>query len=215
MSTAPPAAPAASPTAVPGLRERKRQQTRARLAQAAVELVGERGLAETRIEDICDLAETGRSTFFRYFDSKESAFVHGAQNEGLAALVERLAARPPSEPPVDALREALLQGAEEWPARRERLLLEARLRAESPVVRAWSSANHIAWTVTLADALRPRYADAGPDDLRPVLLASLVMTALWQTSERWLAGGAQRAPRREMQAAWDAVRDFLASGGGR
>jgi AcrR family transcriptional regulator len=197
-----------------GLRERKRQQTRARLAAATVELVAEKGLAEARIEDICDRAETGRSTFFRYFDSKESAFVHGTQNEGLASLVERLACRPISEPPLDALRHALLQGADDWPGRRERLLLEARLRAESPTMRAWSSANHIAWTVAIAEVLRSRDPDAKPDDLGPMLLASLVMTALWQTADRWLAEGAHGSPSRQMRASWDAVSGFLASAGG-
>jgi AcrR family transcriptional regulator len=57
------------------LRDRKRQQTRARLEQAAVELVLEVGLAHATIEAICDAADVSPRTFFNYFDSKEDAIL--------------------------------------------------------------------------------------------------------------------------------------------
>ena len=61
-----------------GLRERKKQATRAALTSAARHLVSERGFDAVTAEMICDLAGVSVRTFFNYFDSKESA-VLGAQ----------------------------------------------------------------------------------------------------------------------------------------
>jgi AcrR family transcriptional regulator len=63
-----------------GLRDRKRVATRARMEQAAVELVLRDGFQHATIEAICDAADVSTRTFFNYFDSKEDAVL------GLAEL---------------------------------------------------------------------------------------------------------------------------------
>lgn len=65
-----------TPAAAPGgsLRDRKRIRARRDLQRAAVTLVEERGYAATTIEDICDAAQVSRSSFFRYFGSKDAVF---------------------------------------------------------------------------------------------------------------------------------------------
>jgi len=67
-SSASPAAPAA-----PGIgrRERHRLDVRSRLFRAAIELFGVRGFTATTVEDITELADVGKGTFFNYFPSKE------------------------------------------------------------------------------------------------------------------------------------------------
>jgi AcrR family transcriptional regulator len=56
-----------------GLRERKKQQTRNALHEAAYRLVQEHGLEGTTIDQICLEADVSSRTFFNYFPSKVAA----------------------------------------------------------------------------------------------------------------------------------------------
>jgi AcrR family transcriptional regulator len=58
-----------------GLRARKKERTRQDLLRAAVELFDEKGYEHTTVDDIVDRAEYSRSTFFRYFGSKEEVVI--------------------------------------------------------------------------------------------------------------------------------------------
>ncbi|MEO6827585.1 MAG: TetR/AcrR family transcriptional regulator [Microbacteriaceae bacterium] len=57
----------------PGLRDRKRAETRAELEQAAVDLVLGEGLDGATIEAISQRASVSPRTFFNYFESKDDA----------------------------------------------------------------------------------------------------------------------------------------------
>ncbi|MGO4690255.1 TetR/AcrR family transcriptional regulator [Glaciibacter sp. 2TAF33] len=57
----------------PGLRDRKRLETRARLEDAAVTLVLRDGLEHATVDAISELADVSPRTFFNYFDGKDSA----------------------------------------------------------------------------------------------------------------------------------------------
>ncbi len=70
---------------VASLRERKKEQTRVELTRAAVKLFRERGFENTTVDDIVDAADYSRSTFFRYFGSKEDV-VFGEIPERMTAL---------------------------------------------------------------------------------------------------------------------------------
>ncbi|MBS1672524.1 MAG: TetR/AcrR family transcriptional regulator [Actinobacteria bacterium] len=59
--------------AVEGRRERKKQQTRQALHEAALALVEEQGLDGTTIEQICQTVDVSPRTFFNYFPSKAAA----------------------------------------------------------------------------------------------------------------------------------------------
>ncbi len=71
MHNFPPIPAAAAPE--PGLRARKKAQTRADLERAAVELVLDRDLDDVTVDDICARVPVSHRTFFNYFDSKEDA----------------------------------------------------------------------------------------------------------------------------------------------
>lgn len=91
------------------LRQRKKERTRKDILQAAIDLFNERGYENTTIDDICDRAEYSRSTFFRYFGSKEEVVV-GHPDKQVSHLLESLGQH--SDDPDDAFhiaREVLTQ----------------------------------------------------------------------------------------------------------
>ena len=55
-----------------GRRERRKQQTRRALLDAAMEIFAERGLHATRLEDITEKADLGKGAFYNYFESKDA-----------------------------------------------------------------------------------------------------------------------------------------------
>ena len=91
-----------------GRREANKQATRAALREAAKRLFAERGFEATTVRDIAAAANVTERTFFRYFDGKE-----GLVAEETLAWIERLhaaiCARPSHEPPLTAVREAMLE----------------------------------------------------------------------------------------------------------
>ena len=86
-------------------RERKKQQTRDALIHAALELFEAKGYEHTAVREITDAVDVSERTFFRYFASKEDLTLSFVR-DGSDALLEALAARPPEEEPMTALRHA-------------------------------------------------------------------------------------------------------------
>lgn len=75
------------------LRERKKLSTRRLLADQALTLFSERGSDRVTLDELTTRAETGRSTFFRYYGSKEDVAM--AAEGGLwDAYVSRFARHP-------------------------------------------------------------------------------------------------------------------------
>ena len=93
----------------PGLRERKRQQTRRRLEQAAVAIVAEEGLDRLTIDALSERADVSPRTFFNYFDSKEDAIL-GLRTAGdTERMVETIVAELPPAPLVDNVIDMLIR----------------------------------------------------------------------------------------------------------
>lgn len=89
-------------TAMPGLRQRHMDRTRAAIVDAALSLLAEKGFTETTVDAIAERAEVARRTFFRYFPAKEDVLFHDV-DEQIALVIEALVARPEEEPPYEAL----------------------------------------------------------------------------------------------------------------
>lgn len=76
-----------SSSAEPGLRERKKAQTRASLERAAVSLMLDRDIDDVTIDEICAVVPVSHRTFFNYFDCKEDALFGIRHAWGDAELV--------------------------------------------------------------------------------------------------------------------------------
>ncbi|WP_328871078.1 TetR family transcriptional regulator [Streptomyces sp. NBC_00287] len=91
------------------LRERKKQRTRDALLRAALELFTSRGYEQTTVDDIAAAVDVSQRTFFRYFANKEEA-AFAVQEMTEAYYVEAVRLRPPEEAPMQALRQAVVEG---------------------------------------------------------------------------------------------------------
>ncbi|WNZ11852.1 TetR family transcriptional regulator [Streptomyces sp. 11x1] len=93
----------------PGLRERKKQRTHDALLRAALELFTTRGYEATTVDEIAEAVNVSQRTFFRYFAGKEEAAlaVVSLTHEHFLAAVR---ARPAHEAPLEAMRNAVLEG---------------------------------------------------------------------------------------------------------
>src|ERR1700676_4004658 len=87
----------------PGLRERKKQQTRDTIARVALELFAERGYDHTTLAEIADAADVSTRTIFAYFQSKED-ILFCDEPAFFDELKRALEQRPPGATTVDALR---------------------------------------------------------------------------------------------------------------
>ncbi|WP_445168669.1 TetR/AcrR family transcriptional regulator [Mycolicibacterium sp. Dal123E01] len=101
--------------ALPGLRERKKQRTRAMLVDAAVKLCIEHGYDNTTVEQIAAAAEVSPRTFSRYFPTKDSVMMTVLDDLVNAAVVE-LATVEADVPPLTALARAHTQALRRVPS---------------------------------------------------------------------------------------------------
>jgi AcrR family transcriptional regulator len=99
------------------MRERKTNETRARIAAAALDLFAKQGYVETTIDQIAETADISRRTLFLHFPNKAAIiFDHlvGRQE----AAIQRLRARPTSEAMLASLHAVLREMCEEGYDRR-------------------------------------------------------------------------------------------------
>ncbi|MGW6056958.1 TetR/AcrR family transcriptional regulator [Streptomyces sp. NPDC055189] len=189
-----PAAPGAPATERGGedRRQRKARQTREALADAAIELILEHGLAAVTVEAIAERADVTRRTFSRHFGGKEAAALDFTRADG-DRINAALRARPADEPPLAAYHAAVRDWltAEEAPAlhrrgrRRELLALvdtEPALFAAYERVRVDAQDESVR---IIADRLG---TDPGRDQ-RPAVVVGAAAGVLTAALRSWARGG--------------------------
>src|SRR3954452_13782181 len=79
----------------PGLRERKKQQTRLLIANTARRLFAERSFESVTVADVARAADVSEATVFNYFPTKEDLFYSGLEafEEELLATIRERASR--------------------------------------------------------------------------------------------------------------------------
>ncbi|MBR0899566.1 TetR family transcriptional regulator [Bradyrhizobium tropiciagri] len=174
----------------PGLRARKRQETRERLTRAAMMLFLERGFEATTLDDIVAAADVSRRTFFHYFASKEDV-VLAWQEDGTAALIAAVAARPAAESMLQAAENAIADMVRQIDPREAVAL--ARLKRDNPALQARDQAKYEKLERELADALLKR-ANHRNDRMKARLVAMITTGAMRVGSEFWADDGAREKP---------------------
>jgi AcrR family transcriptional regulator len=92
----------------PGLRERKKQRTRALIAETAARLFAERGFDAVTVAEVAREADVSEGTVFNYFPAKEDLF-YGGMEVFEAELVDAVRARPAGESVLSAFRAFVLE----------------------------------------------------------------------------------------------------------
>ena len=86
--------------------ERRKAQTRAKIAAAANELFAERGYAATSMDDIAERADVAMRTIYLHFESK-AAVLLAYTDDWIVAFTDAVLARPADEPVGAAVEAAL------------------------------------------------------------------------------------------------------------
>jgi AcrR family transcriptional regulator len=160
-----------------GHRERKKEQTRRAISDAAMRLFAERGFAATTISDIAVAADIAPRTFFAYFPSKEDV-VFADFDEYTSSLQERLDARGPGETTFDALRAWIGDLIDtEDPAEDERDSIRRQLTCENDGLVAHER-HLMSRFEAIIGASVAEDLGAAPDDLGPRLVAAAAIAAL-------------------------------------
>ncbi|MFE9687217.1 TetR/AcrR family transcriptional regulator [Streptomyces sp. NPDC006285] len=160
----------------PGLRERKKDQTRRALREAAAGLFAERGFMHTTVADIAAAANVSERTFFRYFDSKEALLLPDSV-ELFAQIEEAFRARPTSEGGLEAACAALTAVTSSFAASSLTALAHpfGEVREQA---RAGLSRQVAEFEERLAELVCERLPDGTPDvDLEAAVIANCVLSA--------------------------------------
>lgn len=192
----------------PGLRERKKQQTRETIARAALQLFDERGYDETTLADIAAAANVSPRTIFAYYENKED-ILFCEEADFLDRLRRMLEDRPAGTTTVDAMREFL--SSIEPPDAAARL--RKQIVMATPTLQMSMRARHAQLEPMLAASIAQDLG-ADPDDLRPMLITASITAAFMSVRDRFFEAEAdgEEVPHEQGMAVLDEVLEFLRGG---
>jgi AcrR family transcriptional regulator len=166
-------------------RARKKAATKQSIQHHALRLFTEKGYDATTVEEIAAAAGVSHMTFFRYFPRKEEVVEYDEYDPLIEDLI---VARPPDEPPLVAVHQAIRLGLEQiLQADREALLTRTRLVLRNPVLRSRNLVAQDATRDLFARALARRAGLAEPD-LAATVQASAVLSVIGPAMTAWAQG---------------------------
>ncbi len=156
----------------PGLRERKKLQTRENIRRVAFRLFESQGYGRTTVEQIAAEAEISPSTFFRYFPTKEYVVLSDDLMEPIVAAFE---AAPADLTPVAAYRHAVASvfGAM-TPTQLETARIGQRMMYATPEASGLLYKEYVRLIVMIADAIATRHRGSYDPFERRVLAGAIV-----------------------------------------
>jgi AcrR family transcriptional regulator len=189
----------------PGLRERKKQQTRETIARVALELFAEHGYEETTLADIADAADVSKRTIFAYFESKED-ILFCDEPTIYEQLKDKLEHRPAGATTVDALRGFLTTMS--WD---EHAKLRKKIISADEGLRLSERARSARIEPLIVESIA-RDLGAEPGDVRPPLVAAAITAAFMTVRDRLEAKSGEPITHEQAMAVLDDVLDFLRGG---
>ncbi|HEY9418425.1 MAG TPA: TetR/AcrR family transcriptional regulator [Pseudonocardia sp.] len=171
------AADAGFDPAVVSLRERKKQQTRQRLADAALRLFDEQGYEATSVDDIARAADFSAMTFFRHFPTKED--VAFSDQSGLVDAFRDVLDREHIDDPWETIHKASLANVSQLiDSDPESARIRATLWHNVPAVMRRYSEIWQHWEEIVALVLAKGSGQDVDEDIYPRTAASAVVGAL-------------------------------------
>jgi AcrR family transcriptional regulator len=189
----------------PGLRERKKQQTRETIERVALQLFAERGYDEATLAEIAEAADVSPRTIFSYFQSKED-ILFCTEGDYLTMLREMLEQRDAGSTTVDALRDFISS----LPPPDEHAMLRKKVVAANPDLQMKLRARIGQLEGVLAQSIA-KDLSAGPDDVRPALIAASMTAAFAAVRDRLAAAG-EEPDHEAAMLILDQVLEFLQGG---
>jgi AcrR family transcriptional regulator len=166
--------------AAPGLRERKKAETRDAISRAAVRLALDHGPENVRVADIAAEADVSPRTYNNYFASIPEA-ICALPSDRAIALAAAVRRRPPSEPLDQAIANAVIDLHSD--AKVDRNLV--RMIINTPALRGEFFKAIVVRDTALAEVIAER-TGTRPDDLYPQVLAATISSVTRVVSHRWL-----------------------------
>lgn len=201
------------------LRERKKRETRQRIADVAMGLFMLRGFEKVTVAEVAEAADVSVNTVFNYFHTKEDLFFD-REDDAVESLGRVVAARPEGVSAVEALRRDFHAALEE---RDWRYGITGgtpdffRMVTESPALVARYRRMSELRERHLAGVLAEE-TDADPDDPTPRLIAAQMVALIRTVSEEYLrrrmAGESLEAVIAPVRAAADRAFALLENGAG-
>ena len=170
------------------LQERKQELVRAELASAAWDLFGKKGYEATTVAEIAAAAGVSRRTFFRYYATKDDV-VTETSDELAEAMLAAMAERPRDEPPLVAIKRALVPVLEPRLVRTARARTIIRLLRESRSLRRAMMERHALMEERLAAQIAERLGADPAKDSAPALLAFVARAMLDTAFNVWYDQG--------------------------
>ena len=165
------------------LREQKKRDTTAALAEATVQLSLDQGFDTVTVDQIAEAAGVSRRTFFRYFDTKEAAFF-GPHEARMARFEAALTDRRPGERRYAAVRRCLITLGEEYDANRDEIVARHRTIQASRALLAHELGLDRRYEAAIAEALTD--PEAGPAEaVRARVLAAAVFGVVRAVLRHW------------------------------
>jgi AcrR family transcriptional regulator len=188
MATDTPSASTVRAGAPSSLRDRTRQAMQAEVSAVAFRLFAEQGFDNTTVDQIAAEAGLSRTTFFRYFGTKEDVVLGNLAELG-REISAALAARPAHERVWDSLRrafDAVNQINTDTPEQARRFV---RMLNETPALRArhWEKTRD--WQNLLVPEVSRRLGTETrePQDPRARALVGSALACLDAATEAWTA----------------------------
>lgn len=194
------------------LRDDKKARTREALRAAAFRLFRAQGFDATTVDQIAVEAGVSRTTFFRYFATKEAVVFERGREIG-EVFRRRVAERPRHENPLEAFEGALLALARD--ARGMDLAKESLEREElfdrNPSLRKRQAEHREEQIALVAQALADR--DGRPVDTEHKLAAMLGVVVSDSVREQWHESRAEADPETLLREHFATLRALTGAGG--
>lgn len=189
---------------MPNLIDRRHEQTRTAIADAAVALFTERGFAETTMDDVAEAAGVSRRTAYRHFPSKDD-LVFEQPRRWLVHFNEHVSESLPGETQRERCRRGLLAVGHLIQAHADSIAAAYKVMVATPSLRGYNGRTEDEWF----DRYMVLFTPMGALDPERAVQIATVAGALVGTTKALVGVWAARLPHADMEAMTRAALDQL------